>query len=125
MRSRFLLGLAVAAAFVATSGCRDDVHVNSRTIHEGPRAGTLVDTPWNTGRSSPYEGVSGSTLDSASPPNAIGGGPAPAPSTTVGNPPTGANDEGSPNMSEEPLPAKPDASEQSAGTTTQPPPIVP
>ena len=119
MRSRFLLGLGLVCALASTAGCRDDVHVNSRQIHEGPRAGTLVDTPWNTGRSSPFEGTTGTTLDSAPAPSAIGGGPA-APVGTAGNPPTGANDEGSPNMSEEPLPAKPDASEQSAGTAPAP-----
>jgi hypothetical protein len=115
------LGLASAVGLVGlvglvSMGCRDDVRVINHQIHQGPPAGTLVDTPGNTGKSSPFEGNPIGSPGAA--PSAIGGGPLPA------NPPTGANDEGNPNMSEEPLPVKPDADEQSAGTK-QPPPITP
>jgi hypothetical protein len=122
MRSNVLLGLGLCSALAfAGVGCRDDIRVQSRTYNEGPTAGTLVDTPTDPGLSSPYEGTTGSTLETpVAPPTAIGGGPLPS----AGNPPTGANDEGNPVMTEEPLPAKPDASEQSAGTT-QPPAIAP
>lgn len=104
------LGLISALAFGA-AGCRDDIHVNSRHYNEAPRTGTLVDAPWNTGRPPASE--------STTAPSAIGGGPA---SPQASNAPTGANDEGSPTMSEEPLSSKPDALEQAAGTPQPPAP---
>ena len=126
MRSRLLpSGFVVVASLLTFGGvgCRNDVHVQSSTYHLAPTAGKLVETEWNTPRTSPWEGMSGTTLEPTAPvPSAIGGGPPASPPLppTLANPPTGANDEGNPNMSEEPLPAKPDASEQAAGVTPSP-----